>query len=315
MPTKTKKTRPTSVTHKKRRGDHHVQGKHYLKVYWPYVPMLLIVLVGLFFGTPRENQQTGVLAYATEMSSQQLLNATNAQRISNGKKTLNINAKLTAAAQLKAKDMVKRNYWSHNTPDGRAPWSFVESSGYSYQKAGENLAYGFTTSKDTVAGWMNSQTHRDNLLDNSFSEVGFGFVDAASYNNSGHETIVVAMYGEPQNGTAVSQTQTTDIPSQIRNDTATPATNNSSSATLAEQTKAVTKLQSITGGKAPWIAFFVGLVSGVALLYIIIKHSLAFKKVLVHGEQFFLHHPLVDISLVTVIMIGYVLSQTTGFIL
>ena len=313
MPTKTKKSRPTSITHKKRRGDHHVQGKHYLKVYWPYVPMLLIVLVGLFFGTPKENRQHGVLAYASEMSSQQLLNATNAQRSSNDKKALTINPKLTSAAQAKAKDMATRNYWSHTTPDGKAPWSFVESSGYSYQKAGENLAYGFATSNDTVTGWMNSQTHRDNLLDASFSEVGFGFVDAESYNNSGRETIVVAMYGAPQ-GAATVTGNTDDTASHLQGDTAIPASNNSSSATLAEQTKSVTVLQSLTGGSTPWIAFFVGLVSGIALLFVTVKHGLAFKKVLVQGEQFMLHHPLLDIGLVGLVMISYVLSQNTGFI-
>ena len=348
MPTKTKVTRPTSTTHKKRRGDHHRQSKHYLKVYWPYVPMLFIVMIGLFFGSPARNNPTGVLAYATEMSNSQLLSSTNSQRAANGKASLTINSKLSSAAPTKANDMAARNYWSHTTPDGKEPWYFVDNAGYSYLKAGENLAYGFNTSGETVTGWMNSPTHRDNLLDSAFTEVGFGFVDAASYNNSGEETIVVAMYGQPQ----VAAAQTAPSPSQQQvapattqatpstpaetpaqavpapaatetptiADTTTPASDKPQPVTTAStslvepETQQVTKLQTMTGGKLPWIAFAVGLFSGAALLFLSIKHSLAFKRTLIHGEQFLLHHPLLDITLTAIIMTGYVLSHTTGFI-
>lgn len=344
MPTKTKVPRPTSTTHKKRRGDHHRQSKHYLKVYWPYVPMLLIVLVGLFFGSPARTNPTGVLAYATEMSNSQLLSSTNAQRAANGKGSLTINGKLSSAAQTKANDMAARNYWSHNTPDGKEPWYFIDNAGYTYLKAGENLAYGFGTSSETITGWMNSPTHRDNMLDGAFSEVGFGYVDSASYNNSGEETIVVAMYGQPQVAAAQSApappTQqvapaTTQVgptaPSTPAAETsaseATPTTEDTtvpadkpqpvttaSTANTEPESQPVTKLQTVTGGKLPWIAFAVGLFSGAALLFLSIKHSLAFKRTLIHGEQFFLHHPLLDITLVALVMTGYALSGTTGFI-
>jgi len=352
---KTRITRPTSVAHRKRRGDHHRQSKPYLKVYWPYVPMLLIVMVGLFFGSPSRSMNHGVLAYATEMSSSGLLSATNAQRSANGKASLAINAQLANAAQTKANDMAARNYWSHNTPDGKAPWYFIEQAGYSYTKAGENLAYGFGTSSQTVTGWMNSPTHRDNMLDSAFTEVGFGFVNSANYNNSGQETIVVAMYGQPQvaglsqtapapapaqpapSKPAVQATQQTapaasqpaappaqasETPAsatQQKEDTAVPAGKEQpvttvSTATQEPKTQAISHLDSLTKGNAPWIALTVGLLSIGSILFIVLKHSLAFKRALIHGEQFILHHPMVDIGLTSIIMLGYVLSQTTGFI-
>lgn len=312
MSVKTKKSRNHSMAGKKRQGNHHTQGKHYLKVYWPYVPMLLIVMVGIFFGTPRDESKHGVLAYATEMSSQELLQNTNEERRSYNKTPLSLNGSLTAAAQAKAQDMATRNYWSHNTPDGREPWHFVQEFGYSYKKAGENLAYGFASSDETVNGWMNSKTHRENLLDESFREVGFGFVNVASFNNSGKETVVVAMYGQPK-------AEEFSANSASKDDTVVAGTNksipsNNSNGTLADVSQPVTRLQSITKGNAPWIAFAVGLLSGAALLFVSVKHSLAFKRALIHGEQFFLAHPLLDIALVGVVMIGYVLSQTTGFI-
>lgn len=350
MPTKTKSARNPNVTHKKRRGDHHRHSKHYLKVYWPYVPMLLIVAIGLFLGSPARTNPGGVLAYATEMSSSGLLSSTNSRRAANGKSALSINSALTSAAQAKANDMAARNYWSHNTPDGKEPWWFIDNAGYSYQKAGENLAYGFSTSSATVTGWMNSPAHKDNMLDSSFTEVGFGYVNSADYNNDGEETIVVAMYGQPQVAAAIqsapapppqtapattSPTPTNPSPTPTEaapaaepaqqpttaiEDTATPASNEpqpvttESTATAEPQTTAVTKLQNLTGGNLPWVAFAVGLFSGAALLFLSVKHSLAFKRTLVHGEQFILHHPMFDIALTAAVMIGYVLSSTSGFI-
>lgn len=302
------KTRPNTVTHRKRQGAHHNQNKPYLKVYWPYVPMLLVIFGGLLFNSWLSRPQVnGVLAYATEISSQKLLDTTNVQRSSNGKPKLVINDKLTAAAQTKANDMAKRNYWSHTTPDGNAPWQFVKDAGYSYQKAGENLAYGFDSSSDTVAGWMNSKSHRENLLDNAYSEVGFGYANVADYNKSGPETVVVAMYGEPQvkDGTSPAPT------AAPTNDG--PVTSNSSHqgepATLA-----VSRIQSLTGGSAPWISFAVGLFIGGALIYMALKHGRAFKRAFIHGEEFFLHHPALDVLLVALVMVGYILSQTDGLI-
>lgn len=315
--------------------------------------MLLIVLVGLLFGSAKSPIQTGVLAYATEMSSSGLLSATNAQRSANGKASLAINAQLASAAQTKANDMAARNYWSHNTPDGKAPWYFVEQAGYSYTKAGENLAYGFGTSSQTVTGWMNSPTHRANMLDSAFTEVGFGFINSADYNNSGEETIVVAMYGQPQVAAATAQvapstttvpsstpappasqrsaapstpttpanqpTPTTPEPTTTQEDTAIPAqkeepVTTASTAKAEPQSQAVSRVDALTKGKAPWIALSIGLLSIGSIMFLVFKHSLAFKRALIHGEQFILHHPLVDIGLTSIIMLGYVLSQTAGFI-
>lgn len=349
---KVKPVRSTSVSHRKRRGDHHKQGKHYMKVYWPYVPMLLIVLVGLFFGSPNRTVTGNVMAYATEMSSSGLLSATNAQRAANGKSNLSINSKLTSAAQTKANDMAARNYWSHNTPDGKAPWYFVEQAGYSYSKAGENLAYGFTTSGQTVNGWMNSQSHKDNMLDGSFTEVGFGFVNSASYNNSGEQTIVVAMYGQPQVA-GVSQTAPAPAPqtstpaptktptptptpapttqtavpattqpaeTEQKDDTIVPAGNEEQPVTTASTTprepatQAVSRVESFANKQAPLLAVAVALASIGSCTFVILKHGFAVKRALIHGEQFFIHHPMLDITLTSVVMLGYALSQTSGFI-
>ena len=301
------KARPITTTHKKRHGAHHKQSKPYHKVYWPYLPMLFIVLGSVFLNNSMNSTHTnGVLAYATEVSSQRLLQTTNDQRKANSRTELKANDKLVAAAQAKANDMAKRNYWAHVTPDGKQPWVFVQQAGYEYQKAGENLAYGFDTSADTITGWMNSKTHRENLLDPAYSEVGFGYANVANFNKSGPETIVVAMYGKPL--VAGSNTPVTTSDS---NDG--PITSNSS--ILSEPaTLAVSRIQSLTGGATPWITFVIGLVSGVALLWVFYKHGRAVKRVVVHGEEFILHHPMLDTVIVAVVMVGWLLSQTNGLI-
>jgi uncharacterized protein YkwD len=304
MPAKTISKRKT--THgAKRRAKHHRVGKDYLKVYWPYVPILLVVAVGLFFGTPRDTNQEGVLAYATEISNNQLLSETNERREANGKPTLKINESLSSAAQAKANDMAMKNYWSHYTPSGEAPWTFIDKSGYAYSKAGENLAYGFATSDETVNGWMNSPTHKANMLDETFSEVGFGFANAEDFNRSGEETIVVAMYGQPTK----SQTIATIAPNTHTNGAFT-----TTSSAAEPDAKSVSLAQKLTGGTAPWLPFAIGLISGFMLLFVTFKHGLAFKRALIHGEQFVLHHPVLDIVFVSFVMVGYVLSQTSGFI-
>ncbi len=190
-----KSKKPASIEHQKRSGQHHKRNKPYAKAYWPYLPMMAIIGIGFLAHTFWPQPGGGVLAYATNMSSAALLQATNAERIKAGQSDLSSNAQLTSAAQAKANDMAARNYWSHVTPDGVQPWWFVTNAGYDYTATGENLAYGFSTGQATVIGWMNSPGHRANILTSGYQDVGFGVANAAAYQNQGEETIVVALYG------------------------------------------------------------------------------------------------------------------------
>lgn len=197
--------------HKKRHGNHQKRTENFLKTYHPFMPLLLIVTGSLLlfsaFSGPRPKPQTStpqgpaVLAYATSISSNGLLSATNQRRATAQVGALSVNGQLSQAAQTKANDMATRNYWSHNTPDGTPPWTFISNAGYSYNKAGENLACGFDESSDVVLEWYNSPSHRDNLLHPDYTEVGFGIANSESYNcgNLGatQQTIIVAMYGTP----------------------------------------------------------------------------------------------------------------------
>ena len=84
--------------------------------------------------------------------------------------------------------MLLKNYWAHNSPDGKTPWEFIKEAGYSYVYAGENMARGFNTSLDVTNAWMASPTHRANMLSSNYSDVGFAVVTG---NLSGEETVLV----------------------------------------------------------------------------------------------------------------------------
>jgi hypothetical protein len=183
-----------------------VSDRAFEKVYWPYLPVVILAGALLSFGAFSGNIQAAmrashksVLAYATSMTLSNLLNDTNSARIQNGVSPLNLNSQLNAAAQASANDMAARNYWSHNTPEGNPPWVWVSDQGYSYQKLGQNLAAGFTDEQSTIDGWMASPPHRANMLDPDYVDVGFGSANNPDYTSAGGGpmTIVVAFYGDP----------------------------------------------------------------------------------------------------------------------
>ncbi len=155
-----------------------------------YIVLLLafqIILTGIARFSP------GILGYASNITVANLLAYTNQQRSAAGQTVLVLNEQLSKAAAAKAADMFASQYWAHTSPAGRDPWSFVNEAGYSYLFAGENLARDFGDSKGVVDAWMNSPSHKENLLNSRYQDIGFAVVNG-KYN--GYETtLVVQMFG------------------------------------------------------------------------------------------------------------------------
>ncbi|HYE23219.1 MAG TPA: CAP domain-containing protein [Candidatus Paceibacterota bacterium] len=105
------------------------------------------------------------------------------------------NASLTAAAQAKASDMAARGYFSHATPDGEPFWVWVRDAGYEYSYAGENLAINFTESEEVIDAWLNSDSHRANVLNAKFTEIGIA--TATGTYKGRPTTFIVQMFGRP----------------------------------------------------------------------------------------------------------------------
>ncbi|MBI4092149.1 MAG: hypothetical protein HY427_03035 [Candidatus Levybacteria bacterium] len=147
-----------------------------------------------------------ILGVSYSISESELLNLVNKERIDHGLAPLTLNPHLSDAARRKAADMLEKNYWAHFAPDGfTSPWGFIRAAGYNYVHAGENLARGFTDSQSTVNAWMNSQTHRDNLLADKYKDVGFAIVPGTL---TGEETVlIVEMFGSTTSQTIASLPQ------------------------------------------------------------------------------------------------------------
>lgn len=140
--------------------------------------------------------QIKILSFATNIQQLEVITLTNEQRQAAGAAALKENSFLSQAAAKKAADMFSGNYWAHVSPSGTTPWYFFDQVGYKYIYAGENLARNFDTSAGVVSGWMNSPSHRDNLLSNNYTEIGVAVVNGILLGEE--TTLVVQLFGRPQ---------------------------------------------------------------------------------------------------------------------
>lgn len=102
---------------------------------------------------------------------------TNTQRAKYGLPPLKENTKLDASAEIKAQDMLKNQYFAHESPTGARITDLVASVGYDFIAIGENLALGnFKDDETLVQAWMDSPGHRANILNNKYQEIGVAVV-------------------------------------------------------------------------------------------------------------------------------------------
>ncbi|MBU0707076.1 CAP domain-containing protein [Patescibacteria group bacterium] len=171
---------------------------------------VLLILVKIFV--------TGFLfvSYPTQgqfasFTSDQIIQLTNEERQKNGLGTLSQNNALSQAASNKAQDMLANGYFDHTGPDGTRPWDWISATGYAYLYAGENLAKDFTSASSTVTALMNSPSHRKNILNGNYTNIGVAVADGSM---NGKQTVVmVQFFGavyEPEPVEAASETIVTE---------------------------------------------------------------------------------------------------------
>ena len=93
---------------------------------------------------------------------------------------LSSDASLFKVARLKSEDMVKKSYFSHTSPTYGSPFNMMQNYGISYKVAGENIA-GNPSLENAVKAWLNSATHKQNILSNSYNYVGIGVYKSDTY--------------------------------------------------------------------------------------------------------------------------------------
>lgn len=120
---------------------------------------------------------------------------TNSERDSYQAPALARSSLLDEAARMKAEHMAAEGYFAHHSPGGISPWFWFERVGYTYAHAGENLAVHFTDSAAVVEAWMKSPTHKANIINNQYTEIGIG---VAKGRHEGFDTVfVVQLFGTP----------------------------------------------------------------------------------------------------------------------
>jgi uncharacterized protein YkwD len=89
------------------------------------------------------------------------------------------NDKLTQAALGHSQDMATKNYFSHDSQDGRTFSQRITAAGYSWSAIGENIAAGQNSIDSVMTSWQNSAGHCANLMSKSFTQVGVACVPGA----------------------------------------------------------------------------------------------------------------------------------------
>lgn len=118
---------------------------------------------------------------ATLLRGQNVFAASNTIRVARKLKPLAPNGALVRAAQMKADDMERRDYFAHASPEGWRAYHWVYLAKGNQVVVGENLAKGFSSVETLENGWMNSPTHRAILLGSDWTQTGVGISKDGKY--------------------------------------------------------------------------------------------------------------------------------------
>ncbi len=139
-----------------------------------------------FFTLPPQSSKVVSLNYRAqnlqvdEASENEMLALINKERKDRGLSELKMDDRLREVARAHSKDMFERGYFSHYTPEGLSPFDRIKKAGINYLYAGENLALAPDVNK-AEQGLMDSEGHRENILNPNFAKVGIGVIDGGIY--------------------------------------------------------------------------------------------------------------------------------------
>jgi len=203
----------------------HALRHHWLGVYGltAILVKVLVVLFATLYASP---------AQVSDVTPISIIRLTNEARKNNNVAILRSNPLLNKAAQAKANDMIRGQYFSHISPSKVTPWYWFKQAGYSYRYAGENLAIDFIDSADIIKAWLASPSHRRNLLSTKYKEVGVAV--ASGKINSVESLLVVQMFG-------------TQLPKTVTKRVTTPAQTPSATSTKQQLTELSTPAPTVLG--------------------------------------------------------------------
>jgi uncharacterized protein YkwD len=123
----------------------------------------------------------------------QVITLINIERAKQGLSALAAQTQLANTAQIHSVDMTCNNYFSHTDRDGSSFSERATRQGYAMGAGAENIAAGYTSATEVVAGWMNSPGHRANIL-GDYIHIGVGYSYGA---DSAYGHYWTAVFGSP----------------------------------------------------------------------------------------------------------------------
>ena len=188
----------TVIPHEKNKNVPHLLQKE-------FVALLSIFVIILFFFNQNNFAIIRGLNLTGAIYPAVLADLTNEDRAEEGVPALAWSETLENAARMKAEDMIKNSYFAHTSPLGITPWHWLREANYSFIYAGENLAIDFRESARVEGAWLNSPTHRANVLNSRFTEIGIMALDGVFEGRN--TTFVVEFFGKPA-GVKVAEAST-----------------------------------------------------------------------------------------------------------
>jgi len=136
-------------------------------------------------------------AETNEITPENIVARMNAYRADAGLAPLRLDDRVTLAARDRMRDMEDTGYWSHESPTGMSPFTWLTVRDYSFTAAAENLASGFETARFLVDSWMESHGHRENILSPMYEDCGIAIIDGATTGRATGKSVVV-LFGKRQ---------------------------------------------------------------------------------------------------------------------
>lgn len=173
--------------------------------------LVMVVFVGvLFYFNQNHFKIIDKLNLTATVYPAVLADLANEDRENSGIANLTWSDTLEKAAQLKALDMAKNGYFAHTSLTGITPWHWFDEVGYNFVYAGENLAIDFSESENVERAWINSPTHKENIMNQNFTEIGIATAEGIL--NGKNTTFVVELFAKPALATTAKVAEKKIVP-------------------------------------------------------------------------------------------------------
>ena len=123
-------------------------------------------------GAPPAPSEQPTAQITVDKNLQRLVDLVNQERAKAGLTPLTMVEETNTAAGIRAKEIY--NKFAHERPDGSKYRTVLDQCNVSYSYCGENVAYGYRSPDAVMDGWMNSEGHKANILNERFTKIGVG---------------------------------------------------------------------------------------------------------------------------------------------